>query len=128
MSVEVGDKVRVRTGEHAGARGVVAVVEGNSVTIRLDGTAVTVALPTESVTNFSEAARKAWQSQPRRQVGRRKGTRLSDRVSVTLRIDREVWERFRFVEAHGIIEDRTATINRWFREKLDELKQEEASG
>lgn len=56
-------------------------------------------VPAESLTNFSEAARKAWHSQPRRQVGRRKGTRLCDRVSVTLRIDCEVWERFRSVEA-----------------------------
>ena len=56
-----------------------------------------------------------------RAVGRRKGTRLCDRVSVTLRLDRDLWERFMALEDAGRIEDRTALINRWFREKLAEL-------
>ena len=59
---------------------------------------------------------------PHRQVGRPKGARHCDRVSVTLRIDRELWKQFRQDESEGLIEDRTATINTWFRAMLDKLK------
>ena len=41
------------------------------------------------------------------------------------RTHRELWERFRAMEASGVIDDRTAAINRWVREKLDELDGEE---
>jgi hypothetical protein len=75
----------------------------------------------EEITNFSLAARKAWVTGPDRAVGRRKGTKLTDRVSVTLRFDREVWEHFIGLEEQGVIDDRIATINAWFREKLVEL-------
>jgi uncharacterized protein (DUF4415 family) len=76
----------------------------------------------ELVTNFSLAARKAWVTGPDRAVGRRKGTKLCDRVSVTLRIDRDLWERFREMEGAGLIEDRTASVNSWLRQNLDELE------
>ena len=66
----------------------------------------------------------AWVTEPNRGVGRRKGTCLSDRISVTLRIDRELWERFTALEAAGVIDDRTALINSWFRQKLAELDRE----
>ncbi len=79
------------------------------------------ALREEDITNLSLAARKAWKSEPGRRVGRRKGTRLCDRVSVTLRIDRELWEEFRLKESAGIIRDRTSTMNAWLREKLKQL-------
>jgi hypothetical protein len=79
----------------------------------------------EDVTNFSLAARKAWVTGPNRAVGRRKGTKLCDRVSVTLRIDRELWQRFMEMEKDGLIEDRTAAINSWLREKLSELDSKE---
>ncbi|MGI0014177.1 MAG: hypothetical protein ACREBU_12160, partial [Nitrososphaera sp.] len=48
--------------------------------------------------------------------------RHCDRVSVTLRIDRALWEQFRQDESEGLINDRTATVNAWFREKLAKLK------
>jgi hypothetical protein len=51
--------------------------------------------------------------------------RFCDRVSVTLRIDRDLWEQFRSKEAIGLIDDRTATINSWLRDKLAELEREE---
>ena len=81
-----------------------------------------------SVTNFSLAARKAWVTGPDRPVGRRKGTKLCDRVSVTLRIDRDLWERFRGMEGSGLIEDRTAAVNSWLRQKLEELEAGQTSG
>lgn len=125
MNVEAGDKVRLKTGEHRGKRGVVEAHTGNALTIRLEGIDRIVRVPPASVTNFSLAARKAWVTEPDRAVGRRKGTRLFDRVSVTLRIDRELWELFQRMEEVGVIEDRTAVVNSWFREKLAVLKTRE---
>ncbi len=117
----MGDKVRIKTGDHRGERGVIQVVEQEKLAVELDGSKAVVHILPGSVTNYSLAARKAWATEPNRGVGRRKGTRLTDRVSVTLRLDRELWERFVAKEDAGTIEDRTAIVNGWFREKLDEL-------
>ncbi len=118
MKAEAGDKVRLKTGAHAGARGLLDAFDGDKVVVRLEESGRKVHVMPEHVTNFSLAARKAWVTEPDRAVGRRKGTKLSDRVSVTLRVDRELWELFLSLEAGGVIEDRTGLINEWFREKL----------
>jgi uncharacterized protein (DUF4415 family) len=125
LLVQPGDKVRLKAGPHAGERGIVASTDGEKLLIRLDLSAETVRVLPESVTNFSLAARKAWVTEPNRGVGRRKGTKLCDRVSVTLRIDRDLWEQFRQLEEAGLIEDRTAAINSWLREKVSKLATEE---
>ena len=121
MKAAAGDKVRVKIGSHASARGLVESLDGEKLLVLLDGSGVKVRLLPEEVSNYSLAARKAWVTGPDRAVGRRKGTRLCDRVSVTLRIDRDMWEQFRALEESGTIEDRTAIINGWFREKLSKL-------
>jgi hypothetical protein len=121
LKAEVGDKVRLKTGNHKGERGAIKAIEGGKLSIRLDGSAKLAIVLPEALTNYSLAARKAWKTEPNRGVGRRKGSRLTDRVSVTLRLDRVLWERFLKKEEVGAIEDRTAIINRWFREKLAEL-------
>jgi uncharacterized protein (DUF4415 family) len=69
-------------------------------------------LATNTVTNLSAAARSAWKTMPNRQVGRPTGTKIGDRVSVTLRIDRRLWERFRMQENAGLIGDRCAEIEK----------------
>jgi hypothetical protein len=122
----VGDKVRVKAGPHAGARGELSVVDGDKLVVRLENSGLKIRVSAEQITNFSLAARKAWVTEPDRAVGRRKGTKLCDRVSVTLRLDRDVWELFRDLEEDGIIEDRTGLINGWFREKLASLETEGA--
>jgi hypothetical protein len=122
MEPEVGDKVRLKVLNSAPARGVVEEVRGDELLIRLDESGELIAVESELVTNFSLAARKAWQQMPHRQVGRPKGARHCDRVSVTLRIDRALWEQFKRGESEGRIRDRTATINVWFREMLDRLE------
>ncbi len=127
MQAETGDKVRLKTGEHRGERALVIAVAGGGLTVRLEGSDREVLVSPEEVTNFSLAARKAWKTEPNRGVGRRKGTRLCDRVSVTLRLDRELWERFVSLEQAGVIAGRTATINCWLREKLAELIENESS-
>lgn len=121
MNAKVGDKVRLKGNGHSGQRGIVEAIAGGKLAVRLEGSGQRAWLAPEQVTNFSLAARKAWATEPHRRVGRPKGTRLYDRVSVTLRIDRELWERFRAMEEAGLIEGRTGVVNRWLREKMDEL-------
>jgi hypothetical protein len=121
VKAEAGDKVRLKAGDHASERGVVEVVDCEKLLVRLEESGAKVHVTTEQITNYSLAARKAWVTGPDRAVGRKKGTKLYDRISVTLRFDRDVWEQFLVLEDTGTIEDRTATINEWFREKLAEL-------
>jgi hypothetical protein len=121
VKAEAGDKVRVKTGAHAGERGIVEAFQGDKLVVRLEKFGLKLCVPPEQVTNFSLAARKAWVTGPDRAVGRRKGTKLCDRVSVTLRLDRDLWEHFLGMEEEGIIENRTGLINEWFREKLAKL-------
>ena len=125
LKVEPGDKIRLKTGNFAGSRGIVEATEEGKLVIRLENSIRRVLAEPWEVLNFSVAARKAWRSMPKRRVGRPKGMRSCDRVSVTLRIDRDLWEQFRSKESTGIIDDRTATVNAWLREKLAELDQVE---
>ena len=121
MEPEIGDKVKLKSRHDPPARGVVEEVRGDELLVRLEESGERVAVASELVTNFSLAARKAWKNMPHRQVGRPKGTRHCDRVSVTLRIDRALWDQFKQDESAGRIKDRTATINLWLREMLDKL-------
>lgn len=118
MKAKVGDKIRVKTSHE---RGVVERLQGKCLVIALDD-GKELKADESDVTNYSLAARKAWESMPGRRVGRPKGTTKTDRTSVTLRIDRELWEKFRQAEAEARITDRTATINQWIAEKLNELE------
>jgi hypothetical protein len=122
MNPEVGDKVKLKSHHGTPVRGIVEAVHGDELLIRLHESGELIALGSESVTNFSLAARKAWENMPDRHVGRPRGTRHCDRISVTLRIDRELWEQFKRGESEGRIRDRTATINFWFRTMLDKLE------
>lgn len=125
MKAEAGDKVRVKSGAHAGERGLVQSVDGGKLLVRLEKSGREVRVLSEQVTNYSLAARKAWVTGPDRAVGRRKGTKLCDRVSVTLRLDRDMWEHFLGLENAGVIADRTALINGLIRAKLAQLDEDE---
>lgn len=121
MKAESGDKVRVKVGAHAGQRGVVDTADGETLVVRMEKSAQMVRLQADQVTNYSLAARKAWITDPNRDVGRRKGTKLRDRVTVTFRIDRDLWEKFMKLVESGRIEDRNSAVNSWFRSKLTDL-------
>jgi len=121
MDAQIGDKVRLKSGTNQGVRGVIEKVQSTKLSVRLAESGGLVRVPRSAVTNFSLAARKAWERMPQRRVGRPKGTSTTDRVSVTLRIDRELWEQFKEAESSGQIKDRTATINAWFADQLSEL-------
>lgn len=119
----MGDKIKVKRpeGDLLVCRGMITAIGRDVLTIRVDGTSVLANVAADNVTNFSLAARKAWQHMPKRNVGRPKGSRVSDRVSVTIRIDRRLWQLFRQAEADGVISDRTATLNSWIAEHLNRL-------
>jgi hypothetical protein len=118
LKAEAGDKVRIKHGPHAGERAFVKSVNGETLWLQLQDSDRIVSLSADGVTNYSLAARKAWVTGPDRAVGRRKGSKVTDRVTVAFRIDRDLWERFLELETAGKIEDRNALINEWFREKL----------
>ena len=123
MEPKVGDKVKLKSHNGAPVRGVIEEVFDDKLLVRLHDSRELVPVALELITNFSLAARKAWKNMPHRQVGRPKGARHCDRVSVTLRIDRTLWEQFRRAESEDLIDDRTVTINAWLREMLDKLRQ-----
>ena len=121
MGAEPGDKIRLKVGTNRGERGVVESVHAKCLHVRLKSSGDLLKVSASDVTNYSLAARRAWERMPDRRVGRPRGSRTTDRVSVTLRIDREVWERFKHAEQTQLIKDRTAMINAWLAEKLTEL-------
>lgn len=108
---QVGDKIQIRSGHSkAGSRGAITRISSDFCTLRLeDGTQARVRL--RQLRNFSSAARKAWEAMPSRQVGRPKGSKRSDRVSVTLRFDKTLWNSFLRLEKNGVISDRTSLFN-----------------
>lgn len=117
-----GDKLRIVAGPYSGQRAIATEVRSETITARLDGSHKTVSLQPADVTNFSAAARKAWKTMPERRVGRPPG-KGRDRISVTLRIDTNLWSRFREFESLGYIEDRSATIEQLITRKLALLGQ-----
>src|SRR5262249_24499021 len=86
------------------------------VSLTSEGTEVSVGA--EDLTNFSLAARRAWQWMPHRKVGRPVGSKVSDRLSVIFRVDRALWHEFLAAEQVGLVRDRTSVINECLRSVL----------
>ncbi len=116
MKAASGDKVLIKG---IGKRGLIRSAKGSTLIVIDEDDAMHSLSETELV-NYSLAARKAWKKMPERQVGRPSGTTRSDRVSVTLRIDRDLWEAFTAAEQKELIGNRTQVINDWIRQKLHE--------
>jgi len=115
----LGDKVRLKS-SNGGERGIVKSFGENELQIQIS-TGELIRASANEITNYSLAARKAWSRMPQRRVGRPKGSTKTDRVSVTLRIDREIWEKFQLAEKQGKIKDRTGTINFLLQGHLKEI-------
>ena len=113
-----GDKIRVRTGDQAGARGCVAAVFDGLTEVQLESGSRLV-LRLADVTNFSLAARKAWETMPKR-AGRPKLLRPPRRM-VSMRIDSDVWESLGAAVRVGLIVSREQAINDWLRAKVTDL-------
>ena len=126
MKAQPGDRVKLKDTNHFGRRGKIRGVSRTHLLVELEDANEVLQLTDSEVTNFSLAARKAWKSMPHKRVGRPQGSRVCDRTSVTLRIDRDLWEEFRALESYMKIENRTAWINSLLREKLTELKEKNA--
>jgi uncharacterized protein (DUF4415 family) len=115
-----GDRVRIKV-ECPTSRGVILAVNPTGLLVRSAPDRAPQWFQPEEITNFSLAARKAWKKMPNRRVGRPKGSTVCDRVSVTIRLDRDLWESFRAAESAGFVTDRTATLNSWIRVQLGTL-------
>jgi len=114
----IGDKVAVKN-RGTPLRGV--IVEVQAAMVRVQTSSATVDVELDDVTNYSAAARKAWSKHPHRRVGRPRGA-VVDRVTVNLRVDRDLWTAFQTAEIDGLIAARTETINKWLREGLRRLQ------
>ena len=121
MDIEhrIGDKVAIK-GLGQVTRGIIeeSLPAGARVHTR-EGSVIEVAYA--KLTNYSAVARRAWSKQPLRRVGRPRGT-IVDRVTVSVRLDRELWDAFRDAESEGLITARSETINTWLREGLTKLR------
>jgi hypothetical protein len=116
-----GDKIRIKGGPFAGQRGNLLRQESGKWLVSLvyeENEGKEVRVDAKNLTNFSLAARRAWQSMPHRKVGRPVGSRVSDRVSIIFRVDRSLWNDFLAAEHVGLIGDRTAVINDCLRSVL----------
>lgn len=103
----LNDKVRIKSGDFAGARGIVlACNDERSIQLRLVKDERVVTVDEVDIVNFSAAARLAWETMPKRQVGRPKSIETV-RVSVTLRLDSELWAHFQALETSGHIANRS---------------------
>src|SRR5690349_6275752 len=115
----LGDKVRVKQGVHAGQRGVITRLSSDLL-IEVELLSKKVVQLTElQLTNYSLAARRAWQRMPKR-AGRPKAT-LSRKKMISLRIDRELWEQLGVAVDAGLIPSREQAVNSWVREHINDL-------
>ncbi len=112
-----GDKVRMKNGPHAGARGVIRSARGDRLRVRLpDGASVVVIA--SDITNYSAAARLAWKRMPKR-AGR--PLALERKVRVSLRIDSGTWTALAVHAARGHIRSREHLTNVLLHRALQRL-------
>ena len=121
VDIRPRDKLRITGGPRRGERAIVERVQANKLLVRLTATDRVVQVAPSEVTNFSAAARKAWKTMPGRKVGRPKGQTV-DRVSVTLRIDRSLWDRFKALESAGAIPDRSDILEALLSNELGHIE------
>jgi uncharacterized protein (DUF4415 family) len=115
-----GDKIRIRNGPFAGARGIILVEVDGLLEIQLDESeSNTLTLPVEDITNYSLAARRAWKVMPKR-AGRPQ-LPIPRKKMVSMRLDVDVWDRLGDAVELGLITSREEAVNFWLREKLDAL-------
>ncbi|CAN5863869.1 hypothetical protein BH23GEM7_BH23GEM7_30720 [soil metagenome] len=118
---ERGDKVRVRSDAraHGGTRGVVREVAGDTLLVEAAGDGLLIRVPATHVTNFSLAARRAWEVMPKR-TGRPPLREQRKRMA-SFRLDVEVQEMLDRAVEKGLISNKSEAVNRWLRERLEAL-------
>jgi len=111
--LRIGDKVQLTTGA-VKIRGVVEQITKASVSIRTaEGDLIRGNVA--NLRNYSNAARQAWKKMPTRKVGRPKGSSRGNRVSVTLRLDGDLWAKFLTLERAKLLPDRSALFNSFLK-------------
>lgn len=113
--IQIGDKIRIRSGPYSGARGVIQAQVDGILEILLDE-GNSVHIKPQEITNYSLAARRAWQTMPKRS-GR---PQLSSprKKMVSMRLDIDVWDQLGDAVELGFISSREEAINSWIRERL----------
>jgi hypothetical protein len=117
-----GDKIRVRSGSYKGARGVIRAELNGLLEIQLDDSKI-ICVSTKEVTNYSLAARRAWQVMPKR-AGRPQLSTPRKKM-VSMRLDVDIWNRLGEAVDLGLITNREEAVNTWLRERLNSLFGEE---
>ncbi len=107
MATQANDKIRIRAGNFADERAFVIGADGPEfVKVRLAKDEKEVRVSAADIVNYSDAARRAWETMPKRRVGRPR-TVTKQRLSVTLRLDEELWKRVQALESSGVINGRS---------------------
>ena len=117
---QIGDKVRLRSGPNKGERGVLHGEEGTLVKVELGSGQIVLTKPDE-ITNFSLAARKAWEKMPKRS-GRPRSANQNKKM-VSFRLDMDVWRMLGLAAEFDLIVSREQAINSWLRKELEVLLQ-----
>jgi uncharacterized protein (DUF4415 family) len=117
-----GDKIRIRSGIYTGARGIIRAELNGLLEIELDDSKV-LSVPAKEVTNYSLAARRAWQVMPKR-AGRPQLSTPRKKM-VSMRLDVDVWDRLGDAVELGLVPGREQAINTWLRQQLDLLFRED---
>ncbi len=122
LDIQGGDKVRLKSISWPSNRARVVSFDGDVVIAVLDSGGL-VSIDADEITNYSSAARRAWKSRPERHVGRPRGS-VKDRISVTLRVDRQIWRRVQALESAGVLTARTEWLNAMLAHAVDALETE----
>lgn len=120
-SYQPGDKVRIRSGSYVGVRGVIRSESDGLFEIQLDEGGI-ASVPAKEVTNYSLAARRAWQVMPKR-AGRPQLVKPRKKM-VSMRLDVDIWDRLGNAVELGLVPSREEAVNGWVREHLDLLLDE----
>lgn len=118
---QIADKVRIRSGSHKGSRGVIRGEEIGLVEVELE-TGETTSVTALEVTNYSLAARRAWQSIPKN-AGRPRSDYTKKMVS--FRLDNDVTEMLDEALEKQLIETKSDVINTIVRDYLVSLLSKE---
>ena len=115
---QIGDKVRVKIGDHKGKRGLITVVTTEFVEVILDDEIV-INISRDRITNYSLAARRAWQVMPKK-AGRPKDETPKTKM-VSLRLDIELWDKLGRAVTAGIIPNKEFAMNALLEEYINKI-------
>ncbi len=110
-----GDKIRIKTGSHVGERGILQVAADGALSVSLETGKIVPVLGVE-LTNFSLAARRAWEAMPKRAGRPRTGKPQKQMVSI--RLDTQIWAMLGQAVELGLVASREQAVNEWLREKV----------